>query len=148
MQTFADILKVPCTVVKNTKDLNETLTLLRLSADYILVDTPSINPYKEKELDLLKNMRQQLSDAEFVLTMPAGLDPQESVAQGALFTKSGCNLLIATQLDCSIKYYNLLQTLLFNQLYCAGFCLSDKIVEPPIEATAENLTKLFTSPIF
>lgn len=148
MQAFSKMLEVSCTVVKSTKELNETLTMLRLSADYILVDTPSINPYKEKELDFLKSIKQQLSDAEFILTLPAGLDPQESIAQGALFTKSGCNLLIATKLDCTIKYFNLLQTLLYNQLYCTAFCLSDKIVDAPIEANSENLTKLFTSSVF
>lgn len=145
LKNFAKMLQIPCTIVKNIKDLNETLTMARLSSNYILVDTPSINPYKTEELSKLSTIRQQLSDAQFILTMPAGLDPQEATAQGALFFKNGCNLLIATQLDCSMKYFNILQTLLYNQLYMAAFCFSDKIIDTPIEATAQNLTKLFTT---
>ena len=145
IKNFSKMLQIPCTVVKNIKELNETTTLMRLSYNYILVDTPSINPYKTTDLEKLKSIKQQISDAEFVLTMPAGLDPHEATAQGALFSKNGCNLFIATKLDCTIKHFNILQTLLYNQLYMAAFCFSDKIIDTPIEATAQNLTKLFTT---
>ena len=145
IKNFSKLLQIPCTVVKNIKDLNETITLMRLSYDYILVDTPSTNPYKTTDLEKLKSIKQQISDAEFALIMPAGLDPQEAIAQSALFSKNGCNLLIATKLDCSIKHFNILQTLLYNQLYMSAFCFSDKIIASPIEATAQNLTKLFTT---
>ena len=145
IKNFSKILQIPCSVVKNIKDLNEATTLMRLSHDYILIDTPSINPYKTTDIEKLKLIKQQISDAEFVLIMPAGLDPQESTAQGALFSKNGCNLFIATKLDCSIKHFNILQTLLYNQLSLSAFCFSDKIIDTPIEATAQNLTKLFTT---
>ena len=145
LKNFSKMLQIPCTVVKNIKALNVIFTIMRLSSNYILVDTPCINPYKANELEKLKEIKQQISDAQFILTMPAGLDPQEATAQGALFSKNGCNLLMATKLDCSLRYFNILQTLLYNQLYLTAFCFSNKIIDAPIEATAQNLTKLFTT---
>ncbi|MBQ8250842.1 MAG: hypothetical protein IJY92_02890 [Alphaproteobacteria bacterium] len=145
IKNFAKMLQIPCTVTKDIKTLNETVTMMRLSSNYILVDTPSINPYKIDELEKLKSIKHQISDAQFILTMPAGLDFQEATAQGALFSKNGCHLLIATKLDCAHNYFNILQTLLYNQLYMAAFCFSNKIIDTPIEASAQNLTKLFTT---
>ncbi len=147
LKQFAQMLKIPITVTQNIKDLNESLTMMRLSADYILVDTPSINPYKQTDLEKLKFMRSQLMDAEFVLTMPAGLDAQEAVSEGALFYKHGCTSLIATKLDCAVRYYNLFKTTVYNQLSWSAFSFSENITHPPVEATAQNLATLLTVPL-
>ena len=145
LQSFATLMKIPFSVVENLKDLAQAVTLMRLSNDYILVDTKSINPYQDQELETLTTMHYQLPDGEFILTMPAGLDAQESIAQGALFYQHGCSRLIATKLDCAIRYNNILQTLLHNPFYLSAFCFSNKMILAPIEATAHYLTKLLTA---
>lgn len=145
LKAFASLMKIPFSVVDEIKNLNEAVTLMRLSNDYILLDTPSINPYQQTELETIHFMQEQLADGEFILTMPAGLDALESIAQGALFYQAGCQMLIATMLDCSIRYNNILQTLLNNPFYLSAFCFSNKITFAPIEASPHYLTKLLTA---
>ena len=92
-------------------------------------------------------MRNQLVDAEFILTMPAGLDTQEAVSEGALFYKNGCTSFIATKIDCAVRYYNLFKTTLYNSFNWAAFSYSDSIICSPTEASAQNLSTLLTNPL-
>lgn len=142
LETVAKMMKIPCTIVRDIKDLNETITIIRLSANYIIVDVPAFNPYLSTHLEKLKSIKQQLSDAEMILTMPAGLNTQESITQGSLFAKSGCSSLIATKLDCARTYGNLLQTTLHNQLNWAGLSISDKISDALFETTPSTLSHI------
>lgn len=125
------------------KKLNETVTLLRLQYNYILIDTPPFNPFNREDMKILSIMRKEISDGEFILTLPAGLDAQESVAQGAIFNKNGCTLLLATKMDSHVKYSGLLQTLIYNPIPLTGLCFSNKVEDPVLEATPSNISKFF-----
>lgn len=142
MQQIANMMKIPFTVVSQIKDLNEVLTMMRLSADYILVDTPGINPYAGAQLNKLKAIRQQLSDAVFMFTMPAGLEIQESITQSALFARIGYTNLIATKTDCASSYSGLLMAGIHNQLQWRALGFSSAIQVPLQEATASALADL------
>lgn len=143
LENFSNEHSIPFQTITNLSQLNETVTLLRLQSDYILIDTPALNPFNKEDMFWLKTIKTQISDAEFILTMPAGLDDKEAIAQGALFNKNGCTLLIATQLDSHVKYSGLCQALLHNQIQLSALCFSNNIFEPIIEATPQNLAKLF-----
>lgn len=146
LATAAQLMKIPCTVLKETKSLNETVTMMRLNADYIIIDTPALNPYLSLHLDRLKAIKQQITEAEMILTMQGGLETSEAITQGALFAKAGCSSLIATKLDCSKMYGSLLQTALNNQLSFAGFSLSGKVTDALVDATPISLTRLLCNP--
>lgn len=146
LQTLTKIMKIPFIVVQDIKDLNETITMLRLSSNYIIVDTPALNPYISAHMEKLKNIRQQLSDAEIILTMPAGLEAQEAITQGSLFSKNGCSSLIATHLDCTRIYGGLLQTALYNQFQWTAISASSKIQEALFQASPALLTRLICMP--
>lgn len=144
VKKFSHLTKIPYFVVQTKNEINEVLTMTRLSSNYIVVDTPAINPFKIDDLHYLKNIKQQLLDAHFIFTLPAGLDTQESVAEGALFFKHGCSDLVATKLDCSTRYANLLHTTLQNPFNWSGFSFSNKSVTPLIEASSTSLAQLFS----
>lgn len=144
LEKFANEHHISFHKIQDISQLNETITLLRLQSDYILIDTPSFNPFNKDDMKKLKGMHNELSDGEFILTLPAGLDEQEAIAQGALFYKNGCHLLLATKLDLHVKHTGLCQTLIYNPIQLTGLCFSNNIFEPVIEATPNNLAKFFS----
>ena len=144
LENFSKENSIPFQTITDIKKLNETVTLLRLQSNYILIDTPAFNPFNNEDMHQLKNIKSEISDAEFILVMPAGLDDKEAIAQGALFHKNACNLLIATKLDTHVKYSGLCQTLIHNPLQLTALCFSNKVIDPVIEATPNNLAKLFS----
>ena len=144
LEAFSKENNIPFQTVTDIKKLNETVTLLRLQSDYILIDTPAFNPFNNEDMHQLKNIKSEITDAEFILVMPAGLDDKEAIAQGALFHKNACNLLIATKLDTHVKYSGLCQTLIHNPIQLTALCFSNNIYDPVIEATPNNLAKLFS----
>lgn len=143
LNSFATQTGIPVQFIEGIEKLNESVTLARLNSNYILIDTPGINPFSPEDMKALKTMYQELSDGEFILIQPAGLDVQEAIAQGALFYKNGCSLLITTKMDTHVKYIGLCQTLIYNPLQLTGLCFSPNINENIVEATPSNLSKLF-----
>ncbi|MBO7245073.1 MAG: hypothetical protein J6V53_07350 [Alphaproteobacteria bacterium] len=144
--TFSNENLIPIKFIDDIHNLNEAVTLARLQSDYILIDTPAFNPFDRENMKELKVMKNELIDGEFVLTMPAGLDEKEAIAQGALFHKNGADLLLVTKLDSHVKYSGICQTLLHNQLYLTAMSFSNDEYEAVLEASPSNFAKIFLLP--
>lgn len=135
-------MNIVCTYLSDIAKLNETVTVLRLTHDVILIDTPAYNPYNSSDLAQIYEIKKQLSDAEMIYTQPAGLDCQEARTQGALFAKAGGTVLLGTKIDSARSLGGLLETALFGSYQWGGWSKSSKITDYLVEAGSGNLNNI------
>ncbi len=136
------ILQSPFVFLKDVSQILETVAMMRLQSDFILIDTPAINPYLPLHLDKVQFIKRQLADAMCVLVMPAGLSRHESIMQGALFAKAGCRGVIASKMDCNHGLAGLIEMCVHTNLPFVGFSSVNKISNPIMQASAPILTQL------
>ena len=148
LERFAGWMNIPCTCLNEISKLNETVTVLRLSHDVILIDTPAYNPYNSTDLEKIREIKTQLSDAEMIYTQQAGLDCKEAETQGALFSKAGCTVLLGTKLDMARSVGGLLQTALFGSYQWGGWSKSNKITDYLLEAGSGTLNNIIRGMLY
>ncbi len=139
---YAHLMQIPCTTLHEWDKLNETVTMLRLNHDLILIDTPSLNPYHTEDIARMHMIKTQLSDAELVYVQPAGLDYHEARAQGCVFAHQGCTEMVITKTDMSTAYNGFLQSALFSAFRLAGLSESPYITDYLKEITPDKLASL------
>ena len=139
---YAGLMNMSCTVIDDWEKLNETVTVLRLNYDLILIDTPALNPYDTEDVARLKTIKTQVSDADIIYVQAAGLDCHEAQTQGVVFARAGCTRFIVTKTDTAMSYGGFLQSAVFSAFQFAGFGRSNKITDDLAEATPENLARL------
>lgn len=139
---YAGWMNIMCTYLNDLSKLNETVTVLRLTHDVILIDTPAYNPYNTADLEQIHQMKMQLLDAEIIYVQQAGMDCWEAQTQGALFAKAGCTILLGTKLDTVRSYGSLLQTVLYGSYQWGGWSKSNKITDFLLEADSSNLNNI------
>lgn len=139
---YAGWMNISCTYLNEINKLNETVTMLRLSHDVILIDTPALNPYLEEDLEQIHAIKMQLSDAEMIYVQAAGTDYVEARMQGAFFAKGGCTVLLGTKLDLTRRYGGLLECALFGSYQWGGWSKSNKITDYLLEAGSGNLNNI------
>ncbi len=145
---FGTLTDMPCTVLSNWEQLNETVTMLRLNYDLILIDTPAFNPYDTEDISRMQLIKTQVSDADMIYVQAAGMDCHEAQTQGVVFAKVGCTRLLVTKTDAATGYGGFLQSAVFNAFQFAGFVRSGKITDYIGAATPENLTRLLKNGYF
>lgn len=72
-------------------------------ADLTLIDTRGINPFDPSEIERLQEFV-DVSDAERVLVLPAGLEPRESGEVAGQFSALTPTRLLVTRLDATRRY--------------------------------------------
>lgn len=142
LMRYAGLMDMSCTVIQDWEKLNETVTVLRLNYDLILIDTPALNPYNSADIIRLKTIKTQVSDADMIYVQQAGLDYHEAQMQGVFFAKAGATKMIVTKTDAAMNYGGFLQSAVFSAFQFAGFSRSEKIADYLVEATPENLSRL------
>ncbi len=139
---YASLMDMSCTVLSDWEQLNETVTMLRLNYDLILIDTPAFNPYLASDVVRLQQIKTQVADADMIYVQPAGLDCHEAQTQGIVFAKAGCTRLLVSKLDAAVGYGGFLQSAVFSAYQFAGFMDSGKITDYIGAATVDNLVRL------
>ncbi len=148
LERSAGWMNIVCTCLNDLARLNETVTVLRLSHDVILIDTPAYNPYNPADLAQINEIKTQLSDAEMIYTQQAGLDCKEAETQGALFAKAGCTVLLGTKLDLAHSVGGLLQTALFGSYQWGGWSKSNKLTDYLLEAGSGTLNNIIRGMLY
>ncbi len=142
---YAALMEMSCTVLSDWEQLNETVTMLRLNYDLILIDTPAFNPYNGADVHRMQQIRTQIADADMIYVQAAGMDCHEAQTQGVVFARAGCTRMLVTKLDAAVSYGGFLQSAVFNAFQLAGFTTSGKITDYIGVATPENLVRLLKS---
>ncbi len=139
---YAALMDMSCTVLSDWEQLNETVTMLRLNYDLILIDTPALNPYQPVDVTRLQQIRTQVADADMIYVQAAGMDCYEAQTQGIVFAKAGCTRMLVTKLDAAVSYGGFLQSALFSAYQFVGFVCSGKVTDYICAATPDNLVRL------
>jgi flagellar biosynthesis protein FlhF len=98
LAAFTRILEIELKVARGPEALARLLSELTRSHELIFIDTPSVNPFSERDMRFLHALA-KASDVEPILVMAAGGDPMEAIELGDSFQTVGVTRLLATRLD-------------------------------------------------
>lgn len=141
LEAYTNLLNVPL-IPTQIENLNNVIQQYRKTHDLILIDSPGLNPWMATDMAFLANINRLCEGVEPILTMPAGLDAIESGEIAASFAKFGCNRLIATRVDTSHIFGNLLNTAHAGNLSFAYYTNSSSASEPLHPLNATEITQL------
>ena len=108
LQAMADLLKVPLKVADDLVQLNHAVQTMRSDTDLILIDSVGLNPWLATDMSFFADLKHQCNGVEPIVVIPAGLDSLETGDVAAQFARLGCSRFIATRLDMSGVYGNIL----------------------------------------
>lgn len=141
LEAYTNLLNVPL-IPTQIENLNNIIQQYRKTHDLILIDSPGLNPWMATDMSLLANINRLCEGVEPILTMPAGLDAIESGEIATSFAKFGCNRLIATRVDTSHIFGNLLNTAHAGNLSFAYYSDNSSVSEPLRPLNTTELTRL------
>lgn len=133
LEAFAQILELDFAFCPEERNLYETIRQARQKFALILVDTPGINPFIEKEVDRVGRLAELVKN-EAILTMDAGRNPFEAIEIAEIFSSIGARFLLPTRLDLTRRLGAVLSV-----AACGGFCLCAASVSSSI---ANGLAKI------
>lgn len=141
---FTDVLKIPLKMARNMSEAGALIETERLKSDLILIDTPAANPWIVTDMGKVAELK-QIEGVETILTLPAGLDSPESGEIADSFSRAGCSRLIATRLDASRSYGNLLYAAHMGELELANFSGAPSVTEPLYPLAPKTLAALIAN---
>ncbi|GAB4187047.1 MAG: AAA family ATPase [Thalassobaculales bacterium] len=97
LETLMRVLKLPLTRIERAGDLG-AFVKTRRPGGLTLIDSAGVNPFSDADMGDLREML-RAADAEPVLVLPAGGDPQEAAEIAEAFRPLGVNRLVCTRLD-------------------------------------------------
>ena len=141
LKAFAEILKTDFYFCKTPKELFECVQKNQDKYQLLLIDTPGINPYNEKEMNQLEELTDSLK-ADKILITDAGRNTLEAVESAEAFNKFGVNILLPTHLDMTRRIGSVISTAYCHRMkFCAGGVSAD-IAKGLAEITPKNLAQL------
>ncbi|MGN1063335.1 MAG: hypothetical protein ACI4QM_03315 [Alphaproteobacteria bacterium] len=144
LKAFTDLLKIPLIILPDLSDFAAVVRAERAKSDFILIDTPGLNPWKVTDMALLAEVAAAANGIEPILVMPAGMDALESGETADRFAKLGCTRLIATRLDTSQTYGNIVNAAVSSGLSLAHYTTSAAVTEPLQSFSPDTLAGLLT----
>lgn len=98
LEAFAQILELDFYFCKDERSLFETVREMQSRYCLILIDTPGINPFIDKEVDRVGKLSEVVK-ADVILTVDAGRNTYESVEIAEIFAAVGVENILPTRLD-------------------------------------------------
>ena len=120
LEAFTKILELHLIKVRKPDLLQTTIDDARKESDLIIIDSPGVNPFLQKDMALLHEMKDGVDGLEPILVLSAGGDSYESAQMAEQFLSLGCSRLMATRLDLSRRLGNILFAAQNN-----GYALTD-----------------------
>lgn len=120
LEAFAGILELDFYFCKDERSLYETVKEMQSRYRLILIDTPGINPFIDKEVDRLGKLSEVVR-AEVILTADAGRNPCEAVEIAEIFAAVGVENILPTRLDLTRRIGSILSVAACcNFSFCAA----------------------------
>ena len=141
LESFAQIMKTDYYFCKTARELFKTIQQGQDQYSFILVDTPGINPYKEKEIAHLEELLDSIK-AEKILVTDAGRNTLETVETAEIFTHLGIGAILPTHLDMTRRIGSVLSAAYDNHLQFYGGSVSSDIARGVAEITPLALAHL------
>lgn len=131
---------MPIHKAANPNDLRAALERSQ-SADQVFIDTAGTNPFETTEMRDLARLV-SASDIEPVLTMPAGLDPDESGEIARVYATLGIRSVLPTRLDIARRLGGILGAAHHGGLIFADASNTPKVAEGLVTLSPQSLTRL------
>lgn len=144
LEAFAEILEVDFYFCKDKQELSEQVKECKNKYGLVLIDTPGINPFIEKEVDRVANLCDSLH-AQKILTMDAGRNTMESVEIGEIFMEIGAQYLLPTRLDLTRRIGTVISVAACCDMSFYAASVSSSIVKGLAEINKHSLAKLILS---
>lgn len=97
LDAFARLMKLPLQTAETERQLAR-LVEAAAPADYILIDTPGVNPYAPRDMAEIQGMAKAIA-VEPLLVMAGGGDVVDAMEQALEFARLGINRVLVTRLD-------------------------------------------------
>lgn len=98
LAAFTRILRIDLGSVRSPEALQREIERLAPSTDIMFIDSPGLNPFKQGDMDFLKELA-EAAEVEPILVMAAGGDAAEAAEMAESFSAVGATRLFATRLD-------------------------------------------------
>lgn len=146
LSRFAEVLKVPLSIVGDTKEL--CYSLEKHPADAVVfVDTTGFNPTSAQDLERLSEWAYVLKYPP-VLVMPAGLDVYEALDLIEIVKEGlGITCFIHTKVDCCQRFGAMLGAMSKGELHLAYFGCGPELGTRLRPASAINMVEILQRPL-
>lgn len=141
LKAYADILGVPFLYVKEAEELEAIILEKEKQYDYILIDTPGINPFIEAEVKRLRNLTEKVV-ADKILTMDAGKNSYEAVEIADIFCSVGATFILPTRMDLTRRIGAILSVAGCTGLIFCAASVSAKIAKGMAEVDSPSLSRI------
>lgn len=140
LSAFTRLMKVNLKKAADAKQLKDCLQE-SATADRIYIDTAGMNPF---DTDAMRETARMMSagDIEPILTLPAGIDADESGEIARVYGTLGINSLLPTRLDIARRLGGLLSAAHYGSLIFADAGNTPKVADGLIALSPEKLTRL------
>jgi len=142
LEAFTKILELPLTKVRKSDLLKVAVDTARANSDLILIDSPGVNPFLQKDIAFLQDMKKDIDGLEAILVLSAGGDAYESAQMAEAFLPLGCTRIMATRLDLSRRLGNILFAAQSNGYALTDVGISAHVYEGLCPLKAKALAKL------
>ena len=144
LQAFAEILETPFSCAKDAQSLYEKAASSAERYELVLVDTPGINPFEEKEVSLISPLVRALK-ADVIMTMDAGRNSYDSVEIAEIFSKLGARYLLPTRMDLTRRIGGIISVAESTGMALGAAGVSSSIVQGIAKIDAKSLARLLLS---
>lgn len=140
LAAFTKLLRINLQKASNPKQLRQCLDASR-NADQIIIDTAAVNPFDTEQMRILARMI-ATGDIEPVLTLPGGIDADESGEIARIYAALGVRSLLPTRLDITRRLGGLLGAAHHGGLIFADASNTQKVADGLIQLSPKTLTHL------
>lgn len=144
LEAFANILNVEFVFCSNAQDLQKTIQQYQKQYDFILIDTPGINPFIEAEVKRVWKLAHQ-ENCQKILTIDAGRNAEEAVEIAEIFSELGATALLPTRLDLTRRIGTVLSVAACCDMSFYAGSVSSSIAHGLAPITPQTLSKLILS---
>lgn len=141
LEAFAQILELDFYFCKDERSLYDTVKEMQNRYRLILIDTPGINPFIEKEVDRVGKLSEVVK-AEVILTVDAGRNTYESVEIAEIFAGIGAEYVLPTRLDLTRRIGSVLSVAACCDFYFCAASVSSSIANGLAPIDNQSLAKL------
>ena len=142
LQAFAKILEVPFFFEGDRDRLYNRAMLSTREYNFVLIDTPGINPFIKEDVERISLYIKEFKTAEKIMTMDAGRNAADAVEISEVFRKIGAESLLPTRLDLSRRIGSIISIADVCQMKLGAAGVSASIVQGIAKIDANALCKL------
>lgn len=144
LEAFANILEQDYYFCPQVSDLYQKVSEAKSKYGLILVDTPGINPFIDKEVERVAQYCDKIKGQK-ILTMDAGRNPMEAVEIGEVFAEIGARYLLPTRLDLTRRIGTVLSVAACCDMRFYAASVSSSIANGLAEINSQSLARLVLS---